>query len=213
MRGLGPAAKSGVKAVSTAVAGLAAVGLSLSACSTGGSGARDEGPARSEPVMSAAPSASPSVSVPSEKVDAVRLVKNDPKVSPAVKRDLKPCAGKTYPIDVSYGDLTGGSAADVVVNVLTCADAVGIGSYVYRAEGGGYKNVFTAEEPASVYAEIDRGDLVVTKQLYEKGDSVAYPSGEEVITYRWSAHHFTEADRTRSDFSDAVGGETPAPEA
>ncbi|MFI2617693.1 hypothetical protein [Streptomyces sp. NPDC018584] len=211
MRGLGPEAKSGVKAVGTAVAVLTAVGLSLSACSTGGSGARDEGPARSEPVVSASPSGTPSVSVPSEKIDAVRLVKNDPKVSPAVKRDLKPCAGKTYPIDVSYGDLTGGSAADVVVNVLTCADAVGIGSYVYRAERGGYKNVFTAEEPASVYAEIDRGDLVVTKQLYEKGDSVAYPSGEEVITYRWSANHFTETERTRSDFSNAVGGEEPAP--
>ncbi|AZM54695.1 hypothetical protein DMA15_20800 [Streptomyces sp. WAC 01529] len=212
MRGLGPRAKRSVKAASTAVAGLAALGLSLSACSTGGSGARDEGPARSEPVVSASPAPSSSVRVP-KKIDAVRLVKEDPKVSPAVKRDLKPCAGKTYPVDVSYGNLTGGTAADVVVNVLTCADAVGIGSYVYRAQGGRYENVFTAEEPASVYTEIDRGDLVVTKQLYEEGDSVAYPSGEEVITYRWSSHHFTETERTRNDFSNAVGGEEPAPEA
>ncbi|WP_037897465.1 hypothetical protein [Streptomyces sp. NRRL S-920] len=201
-----------MRAASTAVAGLAAVGLLLSACSTGGSGARVEGPARSERVVSSSPSPSSSVPVP-KKIDAVRLVKEDPKVSPAVKRDLKPCAGKTYPVDVSYGNLTGGSAADVVVNVLTCADAVGIGSYVYRAQGGRYENVFTAEEPASVYTEIDRGELVVTKQLYEEGDSVDYPSGEEVISYRWSSNRFTETGRTRNDFSNAVGGEEPAPAA
>ncbi|MFF3642499.1 hypothetical protein [Streptomyces sp. NPDC002564] len=213
MRGLGPRAGHGVKAVSTAVAGFAAVGLLLSACSTGGSGARDEGPASSEPVVSAAPSASPSASLPTKKIDAVRLVKDDPKVSPAIKRDLKPCVGKAYPVDVSYGNLTGGSATDVVVNVLTCGDAVGIGSYVYRAQGDKYENVFKAEEPASVYAEIDRGDLVVTKQLYEKGDSVAYPSGEEVITYRWTANHFTESGRTRNDFGNAVGDEPTEPSA
>ncbi|MFK4064990.1 hypothetical protein [Streptomyces sp. NPDC029674] len=199
-----------MQAVSAAAAAVAALGLLLSACSTGGSGARDEGPARSEPVVSTAPSPSASASVPTKKIDAVRLVKEDPKVSPAIKRDLKPCVGKAYPVDVSYGNLTGGTASDVVVNVLTCGDAVGIGSYVYRAEGGRYENVFKAEEPASVYAEIDRGDLVVTKQLYESGDSVAYPSGEEVITYRWSANRFTESGRTRNDFGNAVDGE-PTP--
>ncbi|WP_369212883.1 hypothetical protein [Streptomyces flavofungini] len=192
---------------------LAVVGLSLAACSTGGSGARDEGPARSDPVMSSSPAPSQSTAPPQEKVDAVRLVKDDPKVSPAIKRDLKPCAGDTYPVDVSYGSLTGGSTSDVVVNVLTCADAVGIGSYVYRAQGGGYENVFKAEEPASVYAEIDRGDLVVTKQLYTKGDSVTYPSGEEVITYHWTSNHFAETERTRSDFSGAVGGDPTPPSA
>nr|WP_202457048.1 MULTISPECIES: hypothetical protein [unclassified Streptomyces] len=205
MRGLGPRVGPNVQAVSAATAGFAALGLLLSACSTGGSGARDEGPAHSEPVVSTAPSSSPSASVPAKKIDAVRLVKEDPKVSPSIKRDLKPCVGKAYPVDVSYGNLTGGSASDVVVNVLTCGDAVGIGSYVYRAQGDGYENVFQAEEPASVYAEIDRGDLVVTKQLYESGDSVAYPSGEEVITYRWSTNRFTESGRTRNDFGNAVG--------
>ncbi|QEU92706.1 hypothetical protein CP970_18950 [Streptomyces kanamyceticus] len=211
MRGLGPEARRSVKAASTVVTVLAALGLSLAACSTGGAGARDEGPARSEPVVSASPSPAPSASVPTRKIDAVRLVKDDPKVSTAIKRDLKPCAGDSYPIDVTYGNVTGGTASDVVVNVQTCADAVGIGSYVYRAEGDKYENVFSAEEPASVYAEIDRGDLVVTKQMYEKGDSVAYPSGEEVITYHWSSNHFVETERTRSDFNNAVGGESAAP--
>lgn len=147
-----------------------------------------------------------------DRVDAVRLVKADPKVSPEVKRELKPCVADEYPIDVSYGKVTDGSADDVVVNVLTCGDAVGVGSYVYREEDGAYQNVFKAEEPP-VYAEIDRGDLVVTKQVYDKGDPVSSPSGENVITYRWASDRFTEEYRTHNDYSKAAGNApTPAPE-
>jgi hypothetical protein len=189
------------------VAGLTALGLFLTACATGGTGARDEGPAGGDavakgsikPVVSGSPSKAP------EPVDAVGIVKGDPAVSAAVKRDLKPCVADEYPVDVSYGDLTGGPADDVVVNVLTCGDAVGVGSYVYRAQGGRYENVFQAEEPP-VYAEIDRGDLVVTKQVYEKGDPVSSPSGEVVTTYGWTAGRFTERFHTRNDYSNAAGG-------
>nr|WP_305730796.1 hypothetical protein [Streptomyces mirabilis] len=196
-------------------AALAALGLFLTACATGGTGARDEGPASSEAVAKgAAPSPAPSAS-PSKtpkRVDAVKLVKDDPEVSDSVKSALtKPCVADEYPVDVSYGDLTGGTTDDVVVNVMTCGDAVGIGSYVYREESGRYENVFKTEEPP-VYAEIDRGDLVITQQLYKKGDPVEYPSSEEVITYGWTATHFTERSRTHNDYSNAVGGvDTPAP--
>ncbi|MFE9649085.1 hypothetical protein ACFYO0_34220 [Streptomyces sp. NPDC006365] len=204
-----PRARRVTKAAITAVAVLAALGLLVSACASGGTGARDEGPARSDSVSvgAVAPSASPSTAEPS--VDAVQLLKADPKVSAAIKHDLQPCVADEYPVDVSYGKLTGGSANDIVVNVLTCDDAVGVGSYVYRGQSGEYKNVFQAEKPP-VYAEIDRGDLVVTQQVYERGDSVALPSGEEVITYRWIGDRFTEQARTRHDFS-KVGGETPTP--
>ncbi|MFJ9040857.1 hypothetical protein ACIRF8_30320 [Streptomyces sp. NPDC102406] len=204
-----------LKAGRSAVAGLAVVGIlvgALAACSAGGTGARDEGPARSDPVGSTEPAASAMAS-PSEvpkSVDAVRLVKNDPKVSTDIKRDLQPCVADEYPVDVSYGSLTGRTANDVVVNVMTCGDAVGIGTYVYRDEGGDYRNVFQAEEPP-VYAEIDRGDLVVTKQVYEEGDSVASPSGEEILTYRWSKDHFVARSRTHNDYSHAVDGESPTP--
>jgi hypothetical protein len=200
---------------SSAIAGLAALGIcvgALSACSAGGTGARDEGPARTDPVGSTEPAATASAS-PSRSprtVDAVRLVKDDPKVSTDIKRDLKPCVADEYPVDVSYGSLTGGASNDVVVNVMTCGDAVGIGTYVYRDDDGKYQNVFQAEEPP-VYAEIDRGDLVVTKQVYEKGDSVASPSGEEILTYRWSGDHFAARSRTHNDYSHAVDGESPAP--
>jgi hypothetical protein len=144
-------------------------------------------------------------------VDAVRLVKTDPKVSATVKRDLQPCGGDEYPVDVSYGKLTSGSVDDVVINVLTCGEAVGLGTYVYRAQGNGYQDVFRAEEPP-VYGEIDRGDLVVTKQVYEKGDTVSNPSGEDVITYRWSGGRFVKEFSTRTEYSKAVGkGATAAP--
>ncbi|WUP17242.1 hypothetical protein OG798_30405 [Streptomyces sp. NBC_00271] len=196
-------------------AALAAIGLFLTACATGGTGARDEGPASSEAVAKGAapsPAASAPPSRTPKRVDAVKLVKDDPEVSESVKSALtKPCVADEYPVDVSYGDLTGGTTDDVVVNVMTCGDAVGIGSYVYREESGRYENVFKTEEPP-VYAEIDRGDLVITQQLYKKGDPVEYPSSEEVITYGWTATRFTERSRTHNDYSNAVGGvDTPAP--
>ena len=92
----------------------------------------------------------------------------DPEVSEAVKSDLEPCVADEYPVDVTYGDLTGGSSEDLVVNVMTCTDAVGVASYVYREDKGRYRSVFLAEQPP-VYAEIDRGDLLVTRQLQRRG--------------------------------------------
>ncbi|MFH9202305.1 hypothetical protein ACH4KO_35335 [Streptomyces anulatus] len=191
----------------TALAGLVAFGLFGVGCSTGGTGTRDEGPAGSQPVAQITPRATPSGTTPPvRRVDAVRLLKDDPKVGEQVRDGLKPCAGKAYPIDTSYGSMTGGRAADVVVNVMSCADSVGVGTYVYRADGdGSYKNVFAAEVPA-VYGTIDRGDLVVTTQVYGSKDPLAYPSGSEVVTYRWASDRFTEHDRVHNDFSRAVEG-------
>ncbi|MGW6616205.1 hypothetical protein ACWGA0_22510 [Streptomyces erythrochromogenes] len=185
-------------------------------CATGGTGLRDGGPARTDTVSKTAPTDTAPASAsgsgaPLKKVDPVALLMADPKVSSEVKRDLKPCTGKEYPVDVSYGKVTGGPVTDIVVNVLSCADALGRGSYVYRADGGKYENVFSDEQPP-VYAEIDRGDLVVTKQVYGKSDALAYPSGEDVITYRWNGERFTEQDRVHSEYSNVVdGGVQPAP--
>ncbi|WP_053851132.1 hypothetical protein [Streptomyces sp. NRRL B-24085] len=202
------------QAASTAVAVLAALALFVSACATGGTGTRDEGPAHAVAGTGVSPSAMPSA-MASPRLDrkgAIALLRSDPKVSEAVKRDLEPCGTDQYPVDLFYGDLTGGPADDVVVNVVTCADLVGVGSYVYREEDGSYQNVFQTEEPP-VYAEIDRGDLVVTKQVYEKGDPVSDPSGENVITYRWASGRFAAVYRTHSDYSNVVGKDpTPVPD-
>ncbi|MCP3758475.1 hypothetical protein [Streptomyces sp. TBY4] len=195
-------------------------------CSTGGTGLRDGGPARTEQVAkTGAPSAAPSPQDadstapltsqasgrPAAKVDPIALVKADPKISAEMKRELKPCSGKEYPVDVSYGKVTGGPEVDIVVNILSCADALGIGSFVYRADGASYQNVFS-DEQAPVYAEIDRGDLIVTKPVYGKSDAFSYPSGEDLITYRWNGERFTEQDRVHTDYSNVVdGGTLPAP--
>ncbi|MFF4869956.1 hypothetical protein [Streptomyces sp. NPDC000961] len=200
----------------TATAGLVAVGLSLAACSTGGTGSRDEGAARTDGIAAAAPTPSPSAATgpqSAERVDPIELLKGDPKLGERFKADLKPCAADSYPVDASYGNLTDAAAPDVVVNVMTCGDGIGIGTYVYRDRSGGYENVFTAED-AAVYATIDRGDLIVTKQVYAKGDPVAYPSGEDVITYRWTGSRFTQHDWVHNDYSRSVGegeGLEPAP--
>ncbi|MEU6817448.1 hypothetical protein [Streptomyces sp. NPDC046860] len=195
----------------TAVAGIAAVGLSATACGAGGTGARDEGPARVSAVAgAAAASPSPGPANGYRRVDAVRLLKRDPAVSAAVKHELKPCgSGDDYPVDVSYGDLTGSDRTDVVINVLTCADAVGIGAYVYREAGGSYRNVFKAEE-SPVYAEIDQGVLTVTKQVYSKGDPISSPSGEDVIPYKWKTGRFTPGKPVHTDYSGSVGHEPSA---
>ncbi|HEY9439454.1 MAG TPA: hypothetical protein VIS29_12535, partial [Streptomyces sp.] len=202
----------------TAMAGLAAAGLFCVSCSTGGTGTRDEGPAGTQQVAQVTPSATAPAGTarPAERVDAVELVRRDPKVNARVKKDLRPCSGDEYPVDTSYGTLTDGPVADVVVNVLTCGDSVGIATYVYRRrDDGSYENVFTTEIPA-VYGTIDRGELVVTTQVYGSKDAVAYPSGEDVITYRWTDNRFTEHDRVHNDFNRAVNngqGELPdAPE-
>ncbi|MEU1123927.1 hypothetical protein ABZ371_10215 [Streptomyces sp. NPDC005899] len=199
--------RAGLAAGGTAMAGLAAFGLFCAGCSTGGTGTRDEGPAGSQPVTRATSShAVPSgTAKPAPRVDAVALVKGDPEVSRQVRDALKPCTGDEYPVDTSYGTLTDGPAADVVVNVMTCGDSVGLGTYVYRQRAdGSYGHVFGAEVPA-VYGTIDRGDLVVTTQVYGSEDTVAYPSGEDVITYRWAAGRFTETDRVHNEFNRAAG--------
>ncbi|MEV0303299.1 MULTISPECIES: hypothetical protein [Streptomyces] len=221
MRGLTGAGPLRVRrtaqAATTATSVLVALTLFATACGTGGTGARDEGPAHADPAASppksTATATGSEVPVPAAgRVDAVRLIKHDPLVSAEVKRLLKPCVADEYPVDVSYGNLTGGAANDVVVNVLTCGDAVGVGSYVYRDQGGAHVNVFRAEEPP-VYAEIDRGDLVVTMQVYDRGDPVSNPSGENVITYRWTAGRFAEEFRTHNDYGKVSGPEpTPRPD-
>ncbi|MGP3686873.1 hypothetical protein ACTVZO_19555 [Streptomyces sp. IBSNAI002] len=220
MRGLNGQGLTGRNSLVLVSAGtIVLVGTAVFAvgCATGGTGLRDGGPARTDPVAKTAPSASspePTAAAsgkPLKKVDPVALLKADPKVSAEVKRDLKPCTGKEYPVDVSYGKVTGSTVVDIVVNVLSCADALGRGSYVYRADGATYENVFSDEQPP-VYAEIDRGDLVVTKQVYAKSDPLSYPSGEDVITYRWDGEKFTEQDRVHSEYSNVVdSGSQPAP--
>ncbi|MDX3235596.1 hypothetical protein PV392_07845 [Streptomyces sp. ME03-5709C] len=144
--------------------------------------------------------------------DVVRLVQRDPKVAPDIRDRLAACPAPsaaaesrpaastgTYPVDGRTGRLTGRDGTDLVVNVSTCADGVGIGSYVYRRVGGAYVNVFTDEQPP-VYAEVSDGALKVTHQVYGPQDAVSNPSGEDVTTYRWDGSRFTEVSSRHRDY-------------
>ncbi|MEV6116541.1 hypothetical protein AB0L59_29730 [Streptomyces sp. NPDC052109] len=208
MRGLTGAGPDRVRGTAQAVitvgAVLAALALFVAACGTGGTGTRDEGPAHASAVPEALASPTPSPSHTYRRVDAVSLIKQDPEVSTTVKRGLKPCGGNDYPVDVSYGDLTHGPVNDILVNVMTCGDLVGVGTYVYRDVEGTYKNVFKAED-APVVAEIDGTDLTVTKQVYDADDTVSNPSRETVIKYGWKAGRFTELNSHDTYYSKAGG--------
>ncbi|MEE4424432.1 hypothetical protein V2J85_34700 [Streptomyces sp. DSM 41528] len=199
-----------------ATAGVAAVGLLLAGCNPGGEGVRSEGSASSTPMPKGAASSAPSPtsSAGYKKVDAVRLMRDDPRVGADVKKSLyKPCAADEYPVEVTYASLTGGSSPDVIVNVMTCADSVGIGSYVYRRDSGakdGYDNVYANEQP-SVSAAVNKGELEVSKQTYAAGDKVCCPSGEDVTTYHWAGGRFTQSDQYHTDYSKTTVDSIPAP--
>ncbi|KUM92287.1 hypothetical protein AQI88_33205 [Streptomyces cellostaticus] len=194
-----------------AAASIAALALFLAACGSGGTGARDEGPAHASAVAGAVVSPTSSPSEAYRSVDAVALLKDDPAVSAAVKRDLKPCEGDDYAVDVSYGDLTGGSVDDVLINVLTCADKIGLATYVYRDEGGTFKNVFKNEE-SPVVADIEQRTLSVTKQVYKKDDPISSPSSEDVITYVWKAGRFVQQGRPVHNDYGSGGDAMPVPD-
>jgi hypothetical protein len=142
---------------------------------------------------------------PTAKVDPVQLLTHDPKVDSEIRADLKPCDGHEYPVDTSYGDVTRDTAPDVIVNISTCADGVGLGSYVYRMENGHYVDVFGDEQPP-VYLDVNNGDLRLTRQVYATDDPVCCPSGEDVITYHWDGTRFTETSRTHSDYGARADG-------
>lgn len=211
-----------------AVVGFAAVGgLVLAGCGDAGQGVRKEGPARTSwaPDSTDSPEsyvhgATPSSTSAKQKVDAVALVKKDPKVSEHLKASLKPCGTQSakksakrsggYPVDVAYGRLTGSTASDLVINVMTCSEGFGIGSYVYRKVGGTYENVFM-DERLPVYADTVKGSLRVTRLIYASNDSVCCPSRQDVTTYRWAdaRGQFRVADHKVSNVNE---DELPTPD-
>ncbi|WKX71822.1 hypothetical protein [Streptomyces sp. XD-27] len=212
------------------VALVAAGGLVLGGCDFNSDGVRNEGQAQtakgsgsapdsygSEPTAEASASPKPTGGARPKKMNAVelvKLVKADPKVNAELKDSLKPCEGDKYPVDWTYGALTGSARTDIVVNVLTCGDGMGIGAYVYRKHGDTYENVFADEEQAPLFADpVGKGELHVYKQLYAADASVDAPSGEEQIVYQWSAdrNRFEETKRWTTDYNSNGDGEEDRP--
>ncbi|WP_431042939.1 hypothetical protein ACQUSR_14250 [Streptomyces sp. P1-3] len=224
MRGLTKAVpgKAALLTGGSLVALVAAGGLVLGGCDFTSDGVRNEGQAQTAKGSGSAPdsydsepSASPKpTGARPKKVNVVELVKADPKVNAELKDSLKPCVDDKYPVDVAYGALTGSARTDIVVNVLTCGDGMGIGAYVYRKQGDKYENVFVDEEQAPLFADpVGKGELHVYKPLYAADASVDAPSGEEQIVYQWSAdrNRFEETKRWTTDYNSSGDGEDDRP--
>ncbi len=170
----------------------------VTGCAEGG-GVRVEGDAPASVVPPPSPR-----TTPSPKIDPVAVLDRDPKVDSDIKAHLKPCGGDEYPIDTSFGNVTGQSTPDLVINVSTCGDGVGLGSYVYRMEKGKYTDVFGDDQPP-VYIDIEQGELELTRQVYAHDDAVCCPSGEDVIMYRWNGGRFTETSHTHNEYGTTAG--------
>ncbi|WP_344321060.1 LppP/LprE family lipoprotein [Streptomyces macrosporus] len=157
----------------------------------------ETGPAPRVPPPSSLPSRAGPVYPPGTEgeLDVLALLREDPKIGENVKKVLRPCTTEVWPVDVSYGRLTGGHAPDVLVNVSDCNDGMGVGSYVYRqSTNGQYVGVFASEEPP-VHAEAVDDRLRVVQQVYLDGDPVCCPSGRDVVTYAWRDDRFTAVER------------------
>jgi hypothetical protein len=187
----------------TAAATVVVCGLLIAMIIVRGSGGvRDEGMA-----TTASTGVTPTPSLADTMWEAVRVVKFDPKVAKDIRDNLLSCGGRSsYPVDDSYGHLTTNTKADLVVNVETCTDDVGIGSYVYRWHDGKYENVFADEEPP-VSAQISDGMLKVTHQIYGPQDTVSNPSGEDVTTYAWDGKSFIKIAAFHHEYT-AAGKKT-----
>lgn len=199
MRGLTRATPRTALVTGSLAVTIAAAGLVVAGCTDSGDGVRMEGPARSD--TRSAPPSTPKSASSAGTVDAIALLKADPEVDNELKANLRPCTKDEYPVDTDYGHLTRSTEPDIVVNVMTCADGIGIGSYVYREQGGSYHNVFSAE-PAPAHIDVQGQELRVTRQTYRDGDAACCPSGEDVTTYRWQGDEFTSTGREHTDYSE-----------
>jgi hypothetical protein len=184
-------------ATATVAVVLCGVLIAVASC-TGSGGVREEGIVRTAASASVrayatATTTPTAAAAAAAAADPVGLVKKDPKVATDIREDLVTCddSADSYPVDAHFGDLTDSRTDDMVVNVSTCADGVGIGSYVYQLKNGKYDNIFADEQPP-VVAEISGGELKVTHQVYAPQDPVSNPSGEDITTYRWTGSGFTE---------------------
>lgn len=197
------------------IAFLATVGALTCACAvTAGcgataTGARREGPA---PVATVRPRPAAAPAIASDPPALAAMLRQDRSVSPDVRQDLTPCAGDDYPMDTDSGDLTSGDGPDLVVNITTCGDGLGIAAYVYRLSGGKYRNVFADERPP-VYGSVADGRLEIVHEVYRTDDPVSYPTGEESVTYAWSSDRFVPVTSAYQDLPRAKHSPPPGPAA
>ncbi|WP_405585730.1 hypothetical protein [Streptomyces sp. NBC_01190] len=187
----------------------------VSGCAASATGVRREGPAP-KVTLKTSPAAAPAIA--SDPAALAGMVRRDAGVSAGVRKDLAPCPGSDYPMETDAGELTAGDGPDLVVNITTCGEGLGIAAYVYRMTAGKYRRVF-ADERAPVYGSVTDGRLVVIHEVYRDDDTdtyptdggLAYPTGEESTTYVWRTDHFVQSARSFTDFGAPSPTASPEP--
>ena len=195
------------RVASTATMGAVCACVVVAGCGTTATGARREGPAPSA-TLKAQSTAAPAIAA--DPAALATMVRKDSSVSEDVREDLTPCVGDDYPMDTDAGNLTSGDGPDLVINVTTCGDGLGVAAYVYRMIDGKYKNVFADEQPP-VYGSVEDGRLEIIHEVYKTDDPVSYPTGQESITYAWRGNRFVEVARAYSDFDARTPNVSPEP--
>ncbi|MEE4546959.1 hypothetical protein V2S66_33970 [Streptomyces sp. V4-01] len=191
----------------TAATALSCACVVVAGCGTTVTGARREGPASPVTVK---PRSAAAPAIASDPPALASMVRKDTSISADVREDLTPCVGDDYPMDTDSGDLTAGDGPDLVVNVTTCGDGLGIAAYVYRMIDGKYLNVF-ADERSPVYGSVEDGRLQIVHEVYKTDDPVSYPTGEESVTYAWRGNHFVPVSQTFQDYDGASPSTSPEP--
>ncbi|MBY8880178.1 hypothetical protein [Actinacidiphila acidipaludis] len=179
----------------------------VAGCGTSVTGVRREGPAPTETVK---PRSTTAPAIAGNPAALATMIRKDDSVSADVREDLTPCKNDDYPMDTDSGNLTSGDGPDLVVNIMTCGDGLGVASYVYRMVGGKYRCVF-ADEHSGVYGTVDSGRLQVIHEVYRSDDPVAYPTGEESSIYVWRADQFVQIARTYQDYGAKTPTASPEP--
>lgn len=201
-----------LRPMTAAMGALTCACVVASGCGAAGTGARGEGPAPS-PSARRATSAAPAPAIARDKRALATMVRRDTGVSEDVREDLTPCAGDDYPVATDSGDLTAGDGPDLVVNVTTCGNGLGVAAYVYRMVNGKYQNVFADERPP-VYGSVQGGRLEIIHEVYKVDDpgfAPSGPTGQESVEYAWRAGHFVQVARTYADFGSSTPTVSPEP--
>jgi hypothetical protein len=181
----------------------------VTGCGTTGTGVRKEGPAPS-PTSTQMRSTAAAPAIVRDPQALATMVRRDSSVSEGVRDDLTPCSGDDYPMATDAGDLTSGDGPDLVVNVTTCGDGLGVAAYVYRMVNGKYQNVFADERPP-VYGSVEDGQLQIIHEVYKVDDPVSYPTGQESVLYTWRDGRFVQVARAYADFDASKPTVRPEP--
>ncbi|CAG7615140.1 putative Lipoprotein CseA [Actinacidiphila bryophytorum] len=193
---------------SAAMGALTCACVVATGCGATETGARKEGPAPSASVRRSSTAAAPAIARDPRAL--ATMVRRDSSVSQGVREDLTPCAGDDYPMATDTGDLTEGDGPDLVVNVTTCGDGLGVAAYVYRMVNGKYQNVFADERPP-VYGSVEDGQLQIIHEVYKVDDPVSYPTGQESVLYAWRDGRFVQVSRSYADFGASTPTVRPEP--